>query len=98
MRFLKGKSAKLQNENYLDYSEYDIWTVARSPNVTDYNSKPIPEYRCEYYIGDNKAVKKFVKKAAGQGNYLIICGGLTIYFCGISSPSGKNSSEAEFRQ
>lgn len=39
--------------------------------ATDYDGKIIPENDYDYYVGDINEIKKFFKKNAEQGNYLL---------------------------
>lgn len=91
--FVKTR-AKLQTEDYLDFSGYDVLifppSVVRivaeeletadfetlkatglAKEVTDYYGHTIPEYMYSYYIGDIEDTKKFFKKAAAAGHYIL---------------------------
>jgi len=49
----------------------ELKAAGLAKNVTDYYGKPIPEYLYSYYVGDIKEIKKFIRKAAANGNYLL---------------------------
>ncbi len=44
-------------------------------NLTDYYGKPIPKSDYDYYVGDIKKLKKFLRKTAVDRNYLLFATG-----------------------